>query len=157
MRNVSALYKRTINSTSAGEAPLLLLEITHSGLATPIRVVNDMQDLTSNGNAFTALAFRCELPEDVAEQAPKARLAVDNIGKEMVTWLESSAGAQGAQCRIMQVLRSAPDVIEWEITLDLHNLSITAMEVSGELGFDDLLTRPCVRVQYRPDTTPGLF
>ena len=157
MRTTSALYKRTINATSASEAPLLLLEITHSGLAQPIRVVNDNQDLSSNGNTFTALAFRCTLPEDVAGQVPRAVLSVDNVGKEMVTWLEASSGAQGAQCRIMQVLRSAPNVIEWEMTIDLHNLSITPLEVAGELGFDDLLTRPAVRLQYRPDNTPGIF
>ena len=157
MRNVSALYKRTINATSAAEVPLLLLEISHSGLTSPIRVVNDTQDLTSNGDLFIALAFRYKLPDDTEGQAPKVMLAIDNVGKEMVSWIETSAGGQGATCRIMQVLRSSPDVIEWEMTCDLHNVAINAVEVTGELGFDDLLSRPAVRLQYRPDVAPGLF
>ena len=156
-KNYSATLKEKINSTSASETPLLLLEIDHPDLPAPVRVVNDNQDLVHQGNTYTAMAFRASLPEDLEEGMPRARLAIDNVGKELVAWLEASGGGQGATVRMIQVLRSTPDIIEWEVTMDLTNLSMTALEVSGVLSFDDLLNRPGVTLTYRPETAPGLF
>ena len=156
-RNYTAGFRSTINSTGAKEAPLLLLEISHPGLTTPIRVVNDMQDLVSNALTYTALPFRARLPDDLEQGLPRAELSVDNIGKELVQWLEASGGGQGASCRMMQVMRSAPNVIEFEITLDLTNLHMSATEVSGTLGFENLLDRPACTWVYKPEVAPGLF
>ena len=153
----SAAYQRTINATSAEESPLILLEIDHSTFEQPIRVVNDNQDLISNGNTFVAMAFRCTLPDDREGQMPSARISLDNVGAELVAPLENSNGGEGATVRIMEVLRSNPDVIEWEGTLDLKNVELSNMEVSGELGYEEILNRPAVLLTYRPDIAPGLF
>lgn len=157
MRNYTSKTKRLVLSTSSSEVPLFLLEINHSGLSQPIRVVNDTQDLTSNGFLFVALPFRVSLPEDLDKNQPIATLSVDNIGRELTQWLEASNGGEGATCRMMQVLRSVPNTIEWEITMDLRNLSVNITEVTGELSFEDLLGRPGVTITYRPDIAPGLF
>ena len=156
-RNYSANLKETINSTGAAESPLILLEIAHADLATPIRVVNDNQDLVSNGNIFIALAFRVTLPDDLEQGLPRAVIAVDNVGRDLTAWIEASGGGQGATVRLMQVLRSAPDVIELDITLDLTNVKMNMLEVSGQLGYDDILNRPAVPLTYRPDVAPGIF
>lgn len=153
---VSRSAQTSINSTS-GEYPIVLLEINHSGLASPIRVCNDTVDITSNGQLYVAMPFRITLPDDFGEQMPKATLAMDNIGKELMTWLEASGGGQGATATIRQVMRAAPNTVEMEITMDLKNIAATWLEVSGSLGFDDILGRPAVTVQYRPETAPGLF
>jgi len=157
-RNYSTATKKLVNATSAPELPLLLLEISHPALATPIRVVNDNQDLISNGNTYTAMAFRARLPDDMSQGGlPRAQLSIDNVGRELVQWIESSGGGKGASARMLQVVRSVPNVIEWEVTLDLSNVHMTAMEVTGTLGFEDLLNLPGVAFTYRPDTAPGLF
>ena len=156
-RNYSAAYKSTLAQTSAPETPLILLEITHPDLALPVRVVNDTQDVTSNGDLYVAVPFRCELPDDLENQQPKARLAIDNVGRDLVYWLEISGGGEGSSVHVMQIMRSTPDVVEWEITMQLANVRITQAEVSGELNFENLFGRPAVAVQYRPDTAPGVF
>jgi len=156
-KSVSNIYKETVNSTGAAEAPLIALEITHPDLVTPIRVVNDNQDLVHLTETFVAMAFRIDLPTDEDRGLPQARLAVDNVGREMMQWLEASDGGAGAKVRIIQLLRSAPDTVEWEITMDLSNVKATMLEVTGRLGFEDLLNRPGVTLTYRPDTAPGLF
>lgn len=148
---------KKINSVSSDEMPLLLLEIDHADLPAPVRVVNDNLDVTCEGNLYQALAFRANLPDDVPQKLPRARLAVDNVGKDLVSWLEMSDGGQGATCRMIQIMRSDPATIEWEITMDLSNLSMNMLEVTGELSFDDLLNKPGVTLQYRPITAPGLF
>jgi len=155
-RTYSRSLQAAVNATS-GEAPRVLLEITHPGLAQPVRVVNDTQDLTSGGHLFVGLGFRITLPDDQEGRLPSAQLAVDNVGRELVQWLEVSNGGAGAQCRLMQVMRSAPDTIEWEITMELSHIVVTTPEVSGTLGFEDLLNRPGCAMRYDPTTAPGLF
>lgn len=156
-RAYSAAYKSTLAGTSAPEAPLIMLEINHSALPSAVRVVNDTQDITSNGNVYPACPFRCELPDDFEGQAPRARLAVDNVGRDLMYWIETSGGGQGSAVKFIQVMRSRPDQIEWSITMNLYNVVANFKEVSGDLGFDNLFGRPSIAMTYRPDTAPGCF
>jgi hypothetical protein len=156
-RDYSANFYKTINSIEAEEFPLLLLEIDHPDLDTPIRVVNDMQDITHLGNVFTAIAFRASLPDDREESLPKAILSIDNIDKDLVGWLELADGGVGATCRMLQIMRSDPDVIEFEITMNFTNVSMNNLEVRAELTYEDLLNRPGILYEYRPYNSPGLF
>ncbi len=155
----SATYHRAINATGGSESPIILLEINHPTFAVPIRVVNDNLDVESNSNLFVALAFDFVLPDDVAGQAPRAQLAMDNVGNDLVQPLEASRGGEGATARVMQILRSNPNVIEWEATLDLKNVHFppSSMKVLAELGYEDILNRPAVVLRHDPFTTPGLF
>ena len=57
----------------------------------------------------------------------------------------------------MQVMRSRPDQIEWEVTMNLFNVEVTMAEVSAELGFQNVFTFPATLVTYRPDNSPGIF
>jgi hypothetical protein len=156
MRDYSSSARRKINATS-GEAPVVLLEITHPDLEAPIRVAQDNQDLLHQGNLFVAFAFEIDLPDDQDKQTPRASIAMDNVGRELTQWLEASDGGDGAQVRVMQVMRSDPDVVEWEVTLDLSNVSMDVRRVTGDLSFEDLLNRPGVLLRYDPQTAPGLF
>ena len=157
MRQYSSPARQNLLATSADEPFLIMLEINHPDLLTPVRVVNDVQNLTSNGNEYVALPFRVSLPDDAQGQVPQATLEVDNIGKELTQWLEVSGGGQGAKCTILQVMRSEPDLIEFSITLDLTNLSINNQVVSGTLGFLNTLNQVSTTVNFTPSTTPGLW
>ncbi len=156
MPEFSRALQRDVNSTS-GVLPLVLLQIDHAALAEPIRVVCDNQALTSQGEIYVAFAFDIALPDDFSGRLSKAVLSLDNVGRELTRWLEASGGGRGATCTIRLVRRAAPDIIEYETTLELANLHIGWLKVSGELGYEDLLNRPAVQLQYRQDTAPGLF
>lgn len=157
MRNYSASARQNLLATSADEPFLVLLEITHSDLAVPVRVVNDTQNLTSNSSEFIACPFDITLPDDVSGQVPQAKLEIDNIGRDLTQWLEYSRGGQGAICRIMQVMRSDPNVIEFDMTLDLMNMVITNETVTGILGFQNMLNRTGTVTTFTPQTAPGLW
>src|SRR4051812_29570696 len=103
----SAHYKEKTGATS-GEDPVTLLEITHAQLLAPVRVINDTDDLVSNGNNFVACGFDVALPDDQAGQMPRASIAIDNVGKELTTWIDASMGGRGAKVRLMQVMRDTP-------------------------------------------------
>lgn len=149
------IHKQT-NPTS-GTAPIYLLEITHPDLPQPVRVVRDNQDVASNGNTFTALAFDIQPPDDKEQGAPRAQLVMDNVGRELTSWLDASGGGQGALVRVMQIMRDAPNVIEWDTTLELSNVSMTPLVVRGELSYPDILNQPLVAWYFTKDRAPGLF
>lgn len=156
-RNLSTAAKRNINATSADEPLLELIEITHHDLVVPARFVNDTVDIVVEGHNYLACRFDLSLPDDQDEQVPSARLAVDNIGRELTQWLEVSQGGAGAKCRLILLLRSTPTNLEFDMTMDLTGLSITNYRVSGDLGFRNTLMQSAVTVRYDPSTTPGIF
>tara|TARA_R100000655_G_scaffold83222_1_gene122802 strand:- start:1009 stop:1479 length:471 start_codon:yes stop_codon:yes gene_type:complete len=153
----SAKARRNLLATSADEPFLVALEITHPDLAVPVRVVNDSQAVTIQGDEFIACPFQLTLPDDVDQQVPKARLSVDNIGRDLTQWLEVSGGGKGAKCRILQVVPSDPDIIEYDMMLDLTGLAIDNMAVSGDLGFQETLNQAAVGIRYDPISAPGLW
>ena len=156
-RAYSAAYKSTLASTAAPEAPLILLEINHPALSEPVRVINDNDALTSNGKTFIACPFTCELPDDFADQLPRASLVVDNVGRDLMYWIENSGGGEGSTATFSQVMRSRPDLVEWSITMNLYNVTADVQHVSAELGFENLFGRPAVQMCFRPETAPGIY
>jgi hypothetical protein len=156
-RQYSAQYKSTLAKVSGEETPLILLEINHPELTTPIRVVNDTQNIISNGEEYIAFPFNCILPDDHENRLPRARLSISNVGRDLMFWLETTDGGQGSTATFRQVMRSRPNQIEWEITMALFNVSATNLEVSAELGFENLFAKPAVSINYRPENSAGIF
>lgn len=157
MPNYSANARKEINKVSGSNLPVTMLEIDHVGLTVPIRIVNDREKITFEGNDYIPLSFRIALPTDLQKGLPRAKLSVDNVGKELVHWIETTHGGAGTSVRILQVLRTDPSVAEIDMTMTLKNISITAEVVSGELGFEDLLHVPAVTIKYTPEYASGIF
>lgn len=156
-RSYSAEYKSTLARVSAPESPRILLQIDHSALTTPIRVINDTENLTSNGFEYIAFPFNVVLPDDFENKLPKAQLTIDNVGRDLMYWLESTNGGAGSTATFSQVMRSRPNQIEWTITMSLFNVSANNQHVTAELGFENLFVKPAISMQYRPDNSIGIF
>jgi len=156
-RAYSAEYKSTLAKVSGEETPLILLEINHPELDPPIRVVNDSQNIISNGIEYIAFPFNCTLPDDYENRLPRARISIGNAGRDLMFWLETTDGGNGSTGTFRQVMRSRPNQIEYEITMGLFNVAATNLEVSAELGFENLFAKPAISISYRPENSAGLF
>lgn len=156
-KDYSSNFKSTLAEVNSPETPLILLEINHEDLEQPVLVVNDTVDVTSNGSLYVGFPFQCVLPDDFESQLPKARLSITNIGRELMYWIETTSGGQGSTCTFKQILRSNPNVIEWQITMNLYNVQVTMNDISAELGFENLFSKPAISRQYRPSNSSGLF
>ena len=137
-------------------AVITAVEVRHPDLATPIRVVDDVAAREIGGERYAPLRFGARLAQDAEGEAPRAQLVMDNVGRELMQWIEAAGGAAGATARVMQVVEgdAAPD---WEMTLDVHSISADQAQVHAELGFDPLLGRAAVAWRHDPDRTPGIF
>lgn len=136
---------------------VVLLEITHAALPTPMRFVVDTQSLISQGNRYQAIGATIELPAQQENQTPQARLVLDNVSRPLVRIVEDTYGLRGARVKIIQVFRETPDVREAEITLTAGNISIDQKHFACSLVYDNILDRPGTPLTYRPSHHPGLF
>jgi len=150
-------FKETVNAVNAIEVPLALLEINHPGLTSPVRVVNDNDDLTHNGNLFQAFGFEIDKPNQPESGQPEAKIVMDNVGKDLMEWLEVSSGGSGATATIKQVLRSTPNVVEYEIQMVLTNITATTSKITARLSFPDVYNRNGMPTTYNKSTAIGLF
>lgn len=153
----SSKFRRAAQSVSADESPLILLEVRHALLAEPMRFVNDVQDVVSNGQNYVAAQFGFQWPDDQDKQTPRAQLRLSNGRGDVGAFFERTNGGRGATIRVLQIMRSAPDFLEDDLVLDLTNIEVKAVSVSGQLGYDDVLNKVGTAATYRPETAPGLF
>ena len=161
-------YDRAVRELAPEAVVLDALEITHPDLDAPIRIVHDRTDLLldeadGDGNTvqrrYQALAFRARLADDVEGKAPAAEIVMDNVGRELMQWVDAARGGAGASVGVMRVLveGDAPPAVEWEVTVDVLGLRADALRITARLGFDPLLHRPAVVPRYDSQTAPGLF
>jgi len=155
--NLSNSGKVKVNATNSIDPMVILLQIDHPDLAAPIRVVQDSQNITSNGNLYVKMPFDVTPPDDLTQGSPKATLKMDNVGRELMQWLEISNGGAGATATLSRVFVSNPDIVEWQVTMDMTNLVANTTTVSARLGYEDLLNRAAVPIRYTPETAPGIF
>lgn len=151
-------WKSTLSAVSATEVPRVAIIITHPALSAPVRLINDTENLTSQGMEFIACAFECKKPEDAENQPIATQLIVDNIGRELMYWIETSEGGSGSEVTFIQLLRSNPDVWELEISgLIMQKVSCNMKKITATIGRDNAMARPSVLIKYNPETAPGIF
>ena len=143
--------------TSDGQGFLELLTITGGGITTPVRLVNDTRDLTSQGFLFLALPFEVVLPKDATKETPRAQLRIDNVGRAIGAELEALEPGAELMAVIQIVQRSTPDVVEYEFTAPMGGVRANMFSISATVGPSDLMRRPAVNLRFDPFTAPGLF
>lgn len=134
---------------------LLLLKLEHPAMATA-HVVNDTRDWVISGTTWVGLPFRFTLPTD-GDQAPRARLEVDNVGLALTDDLEALPPGGALQGTFYLVSRNSPTVVDYEFSAPLSGVSVSMAAVSATLSADDELRAPAVKLRYDPQTAPALF
>lgn len=144
------------NAPVTDEVFLMLLEINHSSLSTPIRVVNNWENVTSNGNVYVAFPFKLDLPDDVVENMPRPTLEIDNVDRTIVDAIRAMDSA--ATVTISVVLASSPNDIEaGPFLMTLREVEYDALTVRGQLAFEELWSEPYPGDKINRANYPGLF
>lgn len=140
----------------ASDQPLILLKIDHADLAEAIFVVNDRVNVTSNAQEYIAFPFEIRLPDSLEDAPPRAQLLISNVSREIGQAIRDISTA--ATVTIFVVLRVDPDTIEAQFpTMRLTNIRYDALQVSGDLEFEDLTREPFPARIFSPAEFPGLI
>jgi hypothetical protein len=155
-RNTSLTFREAVYGQEAGEAFIILLELSNPGLSQPIRVSSDSVDTTHNGNTYVAFPFDIALPDDTDEGPPTTRLTIDNVSREIVQAVRSVSTAVDVDIKI--VLGSDPDKVEAEFPdFQLRDVRYNVLTVEGQLNIESFAQEPFPAGKFDPARFPGLF
>lgn len=151
MALIPAVYARETQS-----AFLFLLTIFPADGSAPLRAVNNLEDVTSRGNVYTAFPFSISLPPDTGEKRHTLTLVIDNVDGSIMQVVR--ALAEPPRMLIELVLSDSPDIVEKRIDfLKLASVSADTLQVSGTLTPENMLSRQYPAATYNPREWPALF
>ncbi len=154
---LSATTARRLQQVTDGAGVLMLLEIAHPSFSETIRIVNDTRNLTALGHDWIALPFYVTLPSDKPKETPRARLQMDNVGRDFSSELEALPPGASLKATIRMVHRTTPNTVDYQFAAPMSGVKIDGPSVSATVGRDDLMRLPAVRLRFDPATAPSLF
>jgi hypothetical protein len=153
---VTAATRRAFYGAETDDAFLILMTFTHAELAEPIRVSSDAVDTTSRGQLFVSYPFDLALPDDDEQRAPRARLVIDNVDRQIVAVLR---GLTSSPVLTLEIVRAAePDTVEAVFhDFRLRNVRYDSHIIQAELTIEDFTAEPYPAGSFSPSLFPGIF
>ena len=147
---------KAILARETSEAFLALMRITGPGLET-LRVVNNVEAITRNGEVYVPWAFEGQPPEDSGQQSPTVTLRVDNIDRSVTALLRSYNGVP--KCELVWVMASQPDqAVYGPFDFVIQSASANELTIDLQLGYEeDILNQAFPGTTYNPTNSPGIY
>lgn len=153
---LSAKATAALFAQETAEVFLVLLTVEHQDLAEPIRVVNNTEDITSRGHLFVGWPFEVTLPDSDPQQVSRATLRIDNVDRQITAAIRGLTSSPTLTFEV--IMASTPDVVEVSFgNMQLESVQYDALEISGELTYENVLIEPYPGDSFTPQNFPGLF
>lgn len=135
---------------------LMLVTLEHENFPSPVRLVNNVKDIVSRGETYTAFPMTITLPVDDGETERTVQIEFDNTGLELIDEIRS--GTDPIDASIEMILASNPDTVQVEVgELKVREVKYTAQKITATLFLDDFLNTEVAFERYTPTNFPGLF
>lgn len=155
-RTLSSAARHGVFAQETGEVYLVILEIDHTDLSVPIRVVNNTEDVVSNGDTYLAFPFNVALPPDTDQGVVSVTLTIDNVDRQIVDALRDVTSPPIVSISVL--LASSPNTIEaGPYNMTVGDADYDALSVNFQLTFEDILNEPFPALRFNPPQYPGLF
>ena len=136
--------------------PFLVLLTLTTPSGTTLRFVNDVVNLVSNGNTFTAFPMRIVLPRDDGESVREITIEFDNVGRTLISTFRTMT--EPASVQLDLVLASMPDQVQVSFSeLKIQSITYNAQTISCKLFMDSFLNTELTSERYAPSNFPGIF
>lgn len=156
MRDTSTAARAALYAPQTAQAFLHLVTVEHDDLVTPIRLVDNLTDIVSGGDTYTAFPIRVVLPPDVPGELPQLDLVVDAVDQTIIAAIRSIATPPTITIEV--IMASTPDVIECgPFVFDATSVEYNAAELRFRLEVERILTEPYPAGLFTPGHFPMLF
>jgi hypothetical protein len=156
VRDISTNAKAALYAPQTREVFLHLLTFNHADMGTPIRLVDNLTNITSRGNVYTAFPFRALLPGDGGGELPTIEILVDNVSRLLISTVRSIATP--ADVTVEVIVASDPDVVEaGPFVMQLVNIQYNFEEIRLTLASEQLMIEPYPGRLFTPGDFPMLF
>lgn len=165
-RLISLNAREAANAAQTDRIPVVLTEIRHRTLATPLRLSTDPSERISveplvygtrrGGNVYEFVLMSAIWPDDQARAAPKTTLVFANVSRDMVAPLRAILDPVYVDLTI--VMADTPDVVEARYT-NLRGIrgSWDASQVSLDISREPLTSEPMPAGRITKARFPGCF
>lgn len=154
MRNVSSILKKAIYSQNTERMFIILQEISHADLTTPLRFTSDSRNTISDSETYIPSPFRVALPND-SEEVPTSTLEIDNTDRRIVEVLRTIQSRP--TFKLWVVLDDNPDRVEagpW--VMKLSNARYGPVTVRMTIEGPSLLVEPYPSKTYNVEDYPAI-
>lgn len=142
-------------SQNSPDVWIVLLELAHASMPTPIRITSDNVDTVHLGDTYQVFPFYLALPND-DDQVPTTQLTISNVSREIGRAVEGIATSPNVT--ITLVLASDPDTVVLQFTgFEFTDISWDAMSMTGTLSQRVYWDEPYPKQRSTPSLFPGLF
>jgi hypothetical protein len=153
---VSDDFKQSAFAPDTPEVWLCLLTIEHPNIDPAIRVVNNTENVTSNGEQFIGFPFEITLPDQREDAPPRARIVIDNVSREIAQAVRLIVSAPSVKIQIVRA--DDPNTVEvsWPF-FSLRNVKWDVNQISGDLTIEDFTGEPYPAGIFSPASFPGVI
>lgn len=155
-RTPSLTFLQAINAPETDKVFIVLIEIYDSVSGNTVRVCNNSENITSNGNVFVAYPFDFIFPDDDDSAVPSCKITIDNVDRSIAYAIRQLTTAPDV--RMMLVLADDPDTVELDFPyFKFVSFDYDRLVVEGTLSIESFTSEPFPGDIFAPSTTPGLF
>jgi hypothetical protein len=157
-RTLPTALVEAVNAPTSNILILWLMTISHADVDT-LRIVNNTEAVTSNGNTFLSFPFSVVYPPDDPESSPVFKITVANVAREVVSIARSIAGQRTlAKCKLELVEYADPDtILETHDNFDVRNISYNRDVLSFDAAPRLFFQKSFPKGRMLPSNFPGLF
>lgn len=143
-------------SQESNDPFLTLITLSHPSFPQDIRLVNNTENVTSNGLEFIAFPMKIVLPRDDGETNREVTIEFDNVSLELMTELRTVTTF--IDVKLEMVLASIPDAVQMSFEeLKIQSINYNKTRVSARLFMDSFLNTEISSEKYTPSNYPGIF
>lgn len=159
MRQISPEGLRQLLAQEAGHSFVMLLELAHADMDSPMRYCNNIEDVIYNGNTYVAYPFTPVLPSDIEDEIPEVTITIDNVGQALVNALRSIFSPLDVSLYVVRIDDNGNVTVEvGPMAFKLNQISYNAFTIDLAIGFEfDVLNGKAESTTFDPSVAPGLF
>jgi len=134
---------------------LTLVTLSHANFS-PVRLVNNSENIVSRGETFLAFPFKIRLPMDDGESVREVNLEMDNVSLELID--EIRTATTPVDVKIEMILASMPNEVQIALEeLKIQSVSYNKNKITARLFMDSFLSTAMNAETYTPTNYPALF
>lgn len=154
-RPFSTSLRTILEDPDSSDVYLILIEISHATLGTPLRFANNTENIVSNGNTFTGFPFEIEIPGD-ENGPPRGRITIQNVDRKIGMAVRELTTPP--RIRLQAVLASDLNTVWLDFKhFWFRNIRGDAMQIQGDIDSWDFSVEPWPSRRLTKARFPGLF
>lgn len=143
-------------SRSSSDPFLTLITLNHASFPSPIRLVNNTEDIASRGETFNRFPFRVRFPIDDGESSRDFSIDFDNVSLELIDEIRSVVDQIDVLIEI--IFASMPDDVQIsQGDLKIQNITYDKTTIKASIVLDNFLNTEMTSERYNPDNFKGIF